>query len=181
MIDIFVQMPGASAQEVEQRLTGPMERLLWEIPGVEYVYTTSSPGVSMAVVRFFVGEEEENAIVRLQSKLAANYDLIPWAASPPLIKPRYIDDVPIMALTFWGEDDTVDHYMLRRVAAEIETVVKREPDVSITTLIGGTPRQVRVLFDPVRLASVGIDLNQAAGMLQASNQQLTLAPIPPGR
>ena len=170
MIDIFVQMPGASAQEVEQRLTGPMERLLWEIPGVEYVYTTSSPGVSMAVVRFFVGEEEENAIVRLQSKLAANYDLIPWAASPPLIKPRYIDDVPIMALTFWGEDDSVDHYMLRRVAAEIETVVKREPDVSITTLIGGTPRQVRVLFDPVRLASVGIDLNQAAGMLQSSNQ-----------
>ncbi len=170
MIDIFVQMPGASAQEVEQRLTGPMERLLWEIPGVEYVYTTSSPGVSMAVVRFFVGEEEENAIVRLQSKLAANYDLIPWAASPPLIKPRYIDDVPIMALTFWGEDDTVDHYMLRRVAAEIETVVKREPDVSITTLTGGTPRQVRLLFDPVRLASVGIDLNQAAGMLQASNQ-----------
>ena len=170
MIDIFVQMPGASAQEVEQRLTGPMERLLWEIPGVEYVYTTSSPGMSMAVVRFLVGEDEENAIVRLQSKLMANFDRIPWAASPPLIKPRYIDDVPILAVTFWGEDDTVDHYLLRRVAAEIETVVKREPDVSLTTLIGGTSRQVRVLFDPVRLASVGIDLNLAANMLQAANQ-----------
>ncbi len=170
MIDIFVQMPGADAREVEQRITGPMEQLLWEIPGVEYVYTTSSPGMSMAIVRFYVGEDEENAIVRLQSKLMANYDRIPWAASPPLIKPRYIDDVPILALTFWSEDDGVDHYLLRRVAAEMETVIKREPDVSITVLIGGTPRQVRVLFDPVRLAAVGVDLNQAAGMLQAANQ-----------
>ncbi len=170
MIDIFVQMPGADAKEVEQRITGPMERLLWEIPGVEYVYTTSSPGVSMAVVRFYVGEDEENAIVRLQSKLMANFDRIPWAASPPLIKPRYIDDVPILALTFWSEDQDVDHYLLRRVAAEMETVVKRESDVSITTLIGGTPRQVRVQFDPVRLAAAGIDLNQAAGMIQAANQ-----------
>ncbi|MFZ1984238.1 MAG: efflux RND transporter permease subunit, partial [Desulfatitalea sp.] len=170
MIDIFVQMPGADAQEVEQRITGPMERLLWEIPGVEYVYTTSSPGASMAVVRFYVGEDEEKAIVRLQSKLMANYDRIPWAASPPLIKPRYIDDVPILALTFWGEDPSVDHYLLRRVAAEIETEVKREADVSTTTLIGGNPRQVRVLFDPMRLASAGIDLNQAASMIQGANQ-----------
>jgi len=170
MIDIFVQMPGADAREVEQRITGPMEQLLWEIPGVEYVYSTSSPGMSMAIVRFYVGENEEEAIVRLQSKLMANYDRIPWAASPPLIKPRYIDDVPILALTFWSEDDGVDHYLLRRVAAEIATVAKREPDVSITTLTGGTPRQVRVLFDPVRLSATGIDLNQAAGMLQAANQ-----------
>ena len=72
MIDIFVQMPGASAKEVEERMTRPMEKLLWEIPGVEYVYSTSSPGMSMAVVRFYVGEDEEKAIVRLQSKLMAN-------------------------------------------------------------------------------------------------------------
>jgi multidrug efflux pump subunit AcrB len=170
MIDIFVQMPGADAREVEQRITGPMERLLWEIPGVEYVYTTSSPGMSMAIVRFYVGEDEEKAIVRLQSKLMANYDRIPWAASPPLIKPRYIDDVPILALTFWSDDPSVDHHLLRRVAAEIETDVKRETDASITTLIGGNPRQVRVLFDAMRLASAGIDLNQAAAMIQGANQ-----------
>lgn len=176
MIDIFVQMPGASAEEVAERITGPMERLLWEIPGVEYVYTTSSPGMSMAIVRFYVGEDEEDSIVRLQSKLMANYDRIPWAASPPLIKPRYIDDVPILALTFWGE--TADHYLLRRVAAEIETVVKAEPDVSITTLIGGTPRQVRVLFDPVRLAAAGIDLNQAAAMVMAANQAAAAGAFP---
>jgi multidrug efflux pump subunit AcrB len=176
MIDIFVQMPGASAKEVEQRITSPMEKLLWEIPGVEYVYTTSSPEISMAVVRFYVGEDEEKSIVRLQSKLMANFDRIPWAASPPLIKPRYIDDVPILALTFWGAD--ADHYMLRRVAAEMETVIKREPNVSISTLIGGTPRQVQVRFDPVRLASVGIDLEQAAMMIQAANQETSAGRYP---
>ena len=168
MVDVFVRMPGADAREVEQRITSPMEKLLWEIPGVEYVYTTSSPGMSMAIVRFYVGQDEEEAIVRLQSKLMANYDRIPWAATPPLIKPRYIDDVPILALTFWGDDQ--DHYTLRRAAAEVENLIKREDDISITTLIGGEPRQVRVQIDPVRLAAYQLDLNRVAGMLQTANQ-----------
>lgn len=176
MIDIFVQMPGASAKEVEQRITSPMEKLLWEIPGVEYVYTTSSPGMSMAVVRFYVGQDEEESIVRLQTKLSANYDRIPYAVAPPLIKPRYIDDVPILALTFWSEE--TDHFTLRRVAAEVETVIKREPDVSITSLIGGARRQVQVLFDPVRLAAAGIDLEQAAVMVQAANQEADAGTYP---
>jgi multidrug efflux pump subunit AcrB len=176
MIDIFVQMPGAAAKEVEQRITSPMEKLLWEIPGVEYVYTTSSPEVSMAVVRFYVGEDEEESIVRLQSKLMANFDRIPWAASPPLIKPRYIDDVPILALTFWGSD--ADHYILRRIAAEMETIIKRESNVSISTLIGGVQRQVQVQFDPVRLAAVGIDLEQAAMMIGAANQETSAGRYP---
>src|SRR5512136_3204897 len=77
MIDIFVQMPGGSAKEVEQRVTRPMEQLLWEVPGVEYVYSTSSPGQSMVVVRFKVGEAEEAALVRLNQKLQANADRIP--------------------------------------------------------------------------------------------------------
>lgn len=176
MIDIFVQMPGASAKEVEQRITSPMEKLLWEIPGVEYVYTTSSPGMSMAVVRFYVGQDEEESIVRLQTKLSANYDRIPYAVAPPLIKPRYIDDVPILALTLWSEE--TDHFMLRRVAAEVENVIKREPNVSITSLIGGARRQVQVLFDPVRLAAVGIDLEQAAVMVQAANQEADAGTYP---
>jgi len=168
MIDIFVKMPGASSKEVEERVTSPMEKLLWEIPGVEYVYSTSSPGMSMVVVRFYVGQDEEKSIVRLQSKLTANYDLIPWSATPPLIKPRYIDDVPILALTFWGED--FDHYTLRRVAAEVENIVKRENNVAMTTLIGGQRRQVQVQFDPVRLAAYDLDLEQIAMSLAAANQ-----------
>jgi len=176
MVDVFAQMPGATAKEVEQRITSPMEKLLWEIPGVEYVYSTSSPGVSMAIVRFFVGQNEEEAIVRLQSKLMASYDRIPWASTPPLIKPRYIDDVPILALTFWGEE--FDHYSLRRVAAEVETLIKREDNVSITTLIGGEPRKVLAHIDPVRLAAYNLDPDRVAQMLQAANHETDTGLMP---
>ncbi|NOY68832.1 MAG: efflux RND transporter permease subunit [Deltaproteobacteria bacterium] len=167
MVDIFVSMPGATAKEVEQRVTGPMEKLLWEIPGVEYIYSTSSPGFSMAVVRFYVGQNEEDAIVRLQSKLMANYDRIPHMVSPPLIKPRYIDDVPILSLTFWSETETP--YNLRRVVAEAREIIKRVPKVSITKIIGGASRQVRVGIDPVRVAAYGLDASRIQTMICGAN------------
>jgi multidrug efflux pump subunit AcrB len=176
MIDIFVRMPGASAAEVEQRVTGPMEKLLWEIPGVEYVYSTSNPGMSLAIVRFMVGQDEETSIVRLQSKLMANFDRIPPTVSPPLIKPRYIDDVPVLALTFWGPG--MDHFTLRQVAAEVEDHVKREPDVSLTALIGGARRCLEVRPDPVRLAAYGLDTARLAGMLQAANSEVEAGAYP---
>ncbi len=176
MIDVFVQMPGASAKEVEERVTRPMEKLLWEIPGVEYVYSTSSPGMSMAVIRFYVGQDEEEAIVRLQSKLTANYDRIPHQVSPPLIKPRYIDDVPILALTFWSENE--DHYTLRRVAAEVENRIKRKKNVSITTLIGGDPRQLTVRLDPARLSGFNLDPQTIARRLAGANQALDAGSYP---
>jgi multidrug efflux pump subunit AcrB len=169
MIDIFVGMPGASAKEVAERVTRPMEQLLWEIPGVEYIYSTSSPGISMTIVRFYVGEDEEKSIVRLQSKLLANYDRIPKGVTPPLVKPRYIDDVPILCLTFWS--DTADHYMLRRVAAEMENVVKRGDNVSVTTLTGGYRRQVQVRLDPARLAGFHLDPGTIARILPAANEE----------
>ena len=80
MVDVFVGMPGASPREVEERVTKPMEKLLWEIPGVEYIYSTSSPGGSTAIVRFLVGQNEAEALVRLNQKLNANADLIPPGA-----------------------------------------------------------------------------------------------------
>jgi len=176
MIDIFVQMPGASPKEVEERVTTPMEKLLWEVPGVEYVYSTSSPGVSLAVVRFFVGEDEEESIVRLQSKLMANYDLIPEGVSPPLVKPRFIDDVPILSLTFWGQG--ADHYTLRRVVAEVEDLVKRENNASTTTMIGGYRRQVQVFLDPVRVAAFHLNPVTIAHMLRAANQESSIGSFP---
>jgi multidrug efflux pump subunit AcrB len=168
MIDIFVQMPGASTKEVEQRIAKPMEKLLWEIPGVEYIYSTSSPGMAMAVVRFYVGEDEEKSIVRLQSKLMSNMDRIPCCVAPPLIKPRYIDDVPILCLTLWGKNS--DHYMLRRVAAEVEDLIKREPNVSLTSIIGGENRQLEVRLDPGRLEAYGLDADRVAAIVSAANQ-----------
>ncbi len=167
MVDIFVRMPGASAKEVEQRVTSPMEKLLWEISGVKYVYSTSSPGMSLAIVRFKVGENEEKAIVRLQSKLMANFDRIPAGASMPLIKPRYIDDVPVMALTFWSKN--VNHYTLRRIAVEIENIIKREKNVSETRIIGGEQRRINVCLDPVRLAGYNLGLAGVARTIQSAN------------
>ena len=171
MIDVFVQMPGASANEVEERVTKPMEKLIWEIPGVEYIYSTSSPGFAMAIVRFYVGEDEEKSIVRLNQKMFANFDLIPPGASPPLIKPRYIDDVPILALTLWS--NRYDHFMLRRLGAQLDDVVKQVDDVSSTTLIGGLRRQVRVTLDPARMAAYHLTPLAVLGRVQRENQTLT--------
>ncbi|MDW8310694.1 MAG: efflux RND transporter permease subunit, partial [Verrucomicrobiales bacterium] len=95
MIDVLVAMPGFNAKEVEERATRPMEKLLWEIPGVEYVYSTSSEGQCLAIVRFKVGEDVERSLVKLNQKLQSNFDRIPPGVSYPLIKPKSIDDVPI--------------------------------------------------------------------------------------
>ena len=169
MIDIFVEMPGASPKEVEERVSRPMEELLLEIPGVEYVYSTSRPGTSLVVVRFKVGEDEEESIVKLNQKLLANFDIIPQGASQPLVKPRSIDDVPILALTFWSEE--YDHYTLRRVAAQAADSVKEIPDVSEVRLIGGPRREVRVELDSGKLAAHNMAPAMLPPLMARSNQQ----------
>jgi multidrug efflux pump subunit AcrB len=170
MIDVFVQMPGASAPEVEERVTKPMEKLLWEIPGVEYIYSTSSPGMSMAIVRFYVGQDEEKSIVRLNQKLFANFDLIPPGASQPLVKPRSIDDVPILALTLSSR--RYNDFDLRRIAAQLDDTIKQVPDVSAVTLMGGQRREVRIVLDPAKLAGYHMSPLQVAGALGLSNRRL---------
>ena len=172
MVDIFVQMPGASAREVEERVTKPMEKLLWEIPGVEYIYSTSSSGMSMAIVRFLVGQDEEKSIVRLNQKLSANLDLIPPGASPPLIKPRSIDDVPILALTFWSK--RYGDFELRRIAAQVHDAIKQTPDVSAVTLIGGQRREIRVAIDHSRLAAYNLSPLHVLRALGALEQPFTI-------
>jgi multidrug efflux pump subunit AcrB len=169
MIDVFVQMPGASAKEVEERVTKPMEKLLWEVPGVEYIYSTSSPGMAMAVVRFYVGQDEEGAIVRLNQKMLANFDLIPPGASQPLVKPRSIDDVPILALTL--SSDRYDHFTLRRVAAQVHDQIKEINDVSEVKIIGGERRQVRVLLDESRMSAHNVAPAAIVPALEQSNRQ----------
>src|SRR5512133_1998694 len=169
MIDVLVAMPGAGAKEAEARATRPMEKLLWEIPGVEYIYSTSRPGEGLAIVRFKVGEDVEKSLVKLNQKLQANFDRIPAGVSRPLIKPRSIDDVPILALTFHSA--SYDHLTLRRVAAQVDDAVKQVPLVAETTLIGGSRRQVRVLLDPVRLASRNLTVVEIGPMLQQANRE----------
>ena len=170
MIDVMVQMPGASAREVEERVTKPMEKLLWEIPGVEYIYSTSSPGSSLAIVRFYVGQDEEKSLVRLNQKMQANFDLIPPGASQPLVKPRSIDDVPILALTLSSQ--RYGDFELRRIAAQIDDAIKQVPDVSAVSLIGGQRREIRIVLDESKLAAYNLSPLQVAGALGMSNRRL---------
>ena len=169
MIDVLVSMPGFSSKEVEERATRPMEKLLWEVPGVEYIYSTSRPGEGLAIVRFKVGEDVERSLVKLNQKLQSNFDRIPHGVSAPLIKSKSIDDVPILALTFHSAH--YDHLMLRRVAAQVDDAAKQVPLVAETTLIGGARRQLSVLLDPVRLASRNLSAAEIEPMLRQANRQ----------
>jgi multidrug efflux pump subunit AcrB len=169
MLDVFVNMPGASAEEVEQRVTVPMERLLQEIPGVEYLYSNSQPGGALVIVRFYVGIKEEDAIVRTYNKLYASFDRIPQGASQPLIKARSIDDVPVMAMTFWGKN--YDAAAVRRIAAEVQQSVKQVENVSETTLLGGQRRELRIILDAQKLASFHLSPLLIARALESTNQR----------
>ena len=167
MVDVFVEMPGAAPADVEQRVTRPMEQLLWEVSGVEYIYSTSSAGRSMVVVRFKVGEAEEAALVRLNQKLAANVDRIPPGIVGPVVKPRSIDNVPILAVTVWSARYGDDQ--LRVLAAQLRDAITEVPDVAEVTVIGGRPRQLSVSVDPARLAAYGLDPLAVQRAIRESN------------
>jgi multidrug efflux pump subunit AcrB len=172
MIDVFAAMPGASAAEVEQRLTRPMEKLLWEIPGVEYLYSTSSTGQAMIIVRFLVGEDETDALVRLNHKLAAHAADMPPGVQTPVVRARSIDDVPVMAVTLSG--DRYDDHDLRLVAGQLSDALKEVPNVSEVTLIGGRGRRAQVDLDPARMAAYGVDPIQVRDGIASANVQLDL-------
>ena len=169
MVDVMVNMAGFTAKEVEERATRPMEKLLWEIPGVEYIYSTSRDSESLVIVRFKVGSDPQASLVALTEKLRANFDRVPHGVTAPLVKPKSIDDVPILALTFHSA--RYDHLTLRRLVAEVDDAVKTVPLVAETTIIGGARRQVRVLLDPVRLASRNLSAAGLVPMLQQGNRQ----------
>ena len=169
MIDVMVNMAGFTAKEVEERATRPMEKLLWEIPGVEYIYSTSRDSESLVIVRFKVGSDPQRSLVALTEKLRSNFDRIPHGVAAPIVKPKTIDDVPILALTFHSA--RYDHLTLRRLVAEVDDAVKAVPLVAETTIIGGARRQVRVLLDPVRLASRNLSAAGLVPMLQQGNRQ----------
>jgi len=169
MVDVMVSYPGATPSEVESRVTYPMEKLLWEIPGVEYVYSIVRPGSNLTIVRFFVGEDMEDSLVKLTTKLQANYDIIPPGVSRPLVKERSIDDVPILALTLWSPSPSYTGFELRRIAQELACEIKKDKDVSECTVIGGQRRQVSVTLDSDRLAAHRVSAFQVLDALERSN------------
>jgi multidrug efflux pump subunit AcrB len=169
MLDVMVAMPGATPQEVAERVSAPMEHLLNQISGVEYVYSISRPGASLLILRFKVGTKEEDAIIKTYNQLYSHLDQIPSGVSQPIVKVRSIDDVPILALTLWG--GRYDSSRLRQVAAELEHTVKQIPDVSETTIIGGQPRELRVVIDAQRLGAYDVTAPQIVQSLQAANMR----------
>jgi len=158
MVDVFTALPGAAPEEVERRLLEPVERRLWEIAGVEHLYSVATIGGAMTTVRFRVGDDAERSVVKVFTKLSG---------TPALVKLHTIDEVPILTLTFWGAG--YDGYRLRQLVAELRNELQRMPDVAQLELIGGEPRTVLVEPDPARLASVGLASDRLIAALQAAD------------
>lgn len=170
MIDLYLPMPGSSPQEVQERLVKPFEGRLWEIPGVEYLYSMSRPGMGVITVRYKVGQNMEESLVKLYNKVMSNRTLLPPGASEPLVVAKSIDDVPILAVTLWS--DRYDHTMLRKVARELCDELRKTDNVAESEIKGGFPRQVRVTLDAARLAGYGLSPLQIAKALQRGNTTL---------
>jgi multidrug efflux pump subunit AcrB len=180
MIDVMVAYPGASAREVEQRVTRPMEKFLWEIKGVEYIYSIVRPGMNLTIVRFYVGEDMEKSIVNLYNKLMANADKIPPGVSQPLVKPKSINDVPILTLTLWHDADRYSGYELRRIAVELADELKKNQEVSEFNIIGGQKRQVVINLDQERLKAYHASSLQIVQALQQANFVIPSGSFPAG-
>ena len=170
MIDVIAVIPGASPDEVENLLTRPIEKLMWEIPGVEYVYAMAAEGMTLVTVRFEVGENQDRAVSRVFTKMGSAADRSPPGALPPLIKPHSIDDVPILALTLHGGGYGSDE--LRAMATHLADELATIPDVARIDLIGGEPTQLRVTLDPARLAGSGVTPGEVMQALRAANVRL---------
>jgi multidrug efflux pump subunit AcrB len=172
MIDVAVGLPGATPREVERRLVEPLERAIWEMAGLDYVYSVAQADGALVTARFDVGTEPELALTRLYGKLMANMDQMPPGATPPLVTLHGINEVPILTLTLSGGSDDGDGYLLRQQAVELAAELKRLPDVAESWVIGGAPREVSVTLDPQALAARGLSGGAVFQALGAVNIDL---------
>ncbi|WP_422080615.1 efflux RND transporter permease subunit [Ulvibacterium sp.] len=171
MADIFVGYPGASPTEVESRVIKPLEKLISNIKGVEYVYSTAMKEQGMVIVQFYVGEDIERSFVKLYNEINKHMDIMPQGVTFPLVKTRAIDDVPVLGLTLWSEN--YDDYQLKLIAQELTDEIEKINDVSATKKIGGRNRQLRVVLDKDKMTESGLDFLSIAEMIKANNQQLS--------
>ncbi len=170
MIDIYISYPGATPEEVERRVVVPLEKKLWELKDIEYIYSASMNDMAIVTARFYVGTDPVKALVDLNSKMMSALDLAPpGVILPPLIKPMSIDDVPIVTLTLWGE--RYDWYSLRRLAATLQNEIKKIENVADVFIVGGTPREIRIVLDPQKLEAYGVSPLYIARLLRSANAQ----------
>ena len=170
MADVMISMPGASAQEVERQVSTPLEKLLYQIPGVEYVYSVSNPAMSIVTVRYYVGEDLERSWVKLYNKINSNIDKVPPGVSGWVVKPKEIDDVPIVAVTLYSA--RYSDYELRRMAEEMEIRLQAVSNAGPTYIVGGRPREVSVHLLPERMASRGVSIQDIQRALTGANVAL---------
>jgi len=180
MADVVVRVPGASAEEVEKLVTTPLERLLWQIDGVEYVYSVSRKDMAAVTVRFFVGENREDSLIKLHAMIAKNVDLAPGIVEAWVVRPVEIDDVPIVALTLHadhGYEALYSDHDLRRMAEEMFHRLAEVEDVSRITLHSGRPREVRVEIRPERLTGFNISPLEVRRALAGADRALTAGDV----
>ena len=170
MADVFVGYPGATPQEVESRIIEPLERLMANIEGVEYVYSTAMQGQALVSVRYYVGEDVQTSLVKLYEEILKRMEEKPPGATMPLIKTRDVDDVPILSLTL--HSDAYDDYQLRRIGAELTAELKKIDGVAAIDVKGGRQRQIRIELNPNRLAAYNLDPPAIARQIKAANSQL---------
>lgn len=169
MVDIFVSYPGASSEQVASRAIDPLERIMSEIPGVEHVYSASRHAEGMVTVQFTVGELPGPSIVKVHDKIQSNLDKMPPGVAMPLVKPKGIDDVPVVTLTLWS--DTVDDGVMRTLALDLLQNLKQIPDTGQGFIVGGRSEQVRVEVLPERLSGFGLTLEQVANTIRTANAE----------
>jgi len=170
MADVFLPFPGAAAKVVEEQLTKPLERAISEIRGVEYVYSISRPGAALLIVRFYVGEPMEGSLVDLYDKLMSKQDLMPPGAGPFLVKPRDVNDVPIVTVTL--SSDRYTDFELHQIGEHVLEEVKKTPGTSGGFIVGGRERELRVQIDPTRLRAYGLTPLQVGRVIRGENLAL---------
>lgn len=187
MIDLIVQYPGAEPEQVASLAVQPLERIMYEIEGVDHVYSASQRGMGIVTVQFDVGEEMENSLVKVNDKLESNMDRIPPGVMPPLVKAKGIDDVPVVTLTLWSEKDyngdgvpDVDDSQLRRLAQSVLQNIKEIPETGDSFVVGGRAEQVTIEVYPERLAGFGLSLGQVANAIKQSNVEMQMGGVESG-
>ena len=170
MVDILIRFPGASPTEVENLVVINLEKKLWEMEGLEDLYSLARDGFAIVTAKFKVGEDLETSLFKVYNKVFSNIDQVPQGVTGWVVKPMSINDVPIVTLTLYS--NTADDYELRRVADELLHRLQSIPDTGRSYVVAGRKRQVRVVADPARLAGHGLDLAALAQAIEVSNVNL---------
>ncbi|MEI7837275.1 MAG: efflux RND transporter permease subunit, partial [Planctomycetota bacterium] len=171
MADVYVAVPGRSASEVEQLVATPLEKMLYQIDGVEYVYSMSREGQAIITVRYYVGEDRERSLVKLSKKIDENRDAVPPGVTGWVVKPVEIDDVPIVTLTLASPDNSP--YSLRRIAEEMIARLSAVKDVSRAYIVGGQPRKVQVHLDRDRMRGYNVSPLEIQRAVGGANVRVT--------